>query len=176
MHWSPMGVPRLYWWWDAICPVCHLSPSYSYTIHTVSPPRPLIPVSRGGVHTGKQTGRQVASLFIRCLTRWAWPSISHLQNFSNGISMRLQNSRQEESLILTMMCKCMSSKMHDELHGLFYNCHHGCCETGYDWDSASHFNQSFQKGFILLGFISKLVCDVCKFVFNLWKLSSNQIW
>lgn len=24
MHWSLMGAPRLYWWWDAICPVCHL--------------------------------------------------------------------------------------------------------------------------------------------------------
>lgn len=84
-----------------------LSPlsSYSYTIHTVSPPRPLIPVSRGGVQTGKQTGGWVASLFMGCLTRWAWQSISHLQNFSNGISMRLRNSGlylQVEILIHTM--------------------------------------------------------------------------
>lgn len=43
-------------------------PSYSYAIYTVSPPRPLIPVSRGGVQTGKQTGGRVASLPRRCLT------------------------------------------------------------------------------------------------------------
>lgn len=65
-------------------------PSYSYAIHTVSPPRPLIPVSWGGVQTGEQTGGWVTSLFIRCLTRRAWRSISHLQNFSHGISMRLR--------------------------------------------------------------------------------------
>lgn len=110
MHRSPMGAPRLYWWWDAICPVCHLSPTYSYTIHTVSPPRPLIPVSRGGVQTGKQTGGQVASLFIRCLTRWAWQRVSHLQNFRNVISMRMQNSGlflQAEFVIHTKMWKCI---------------------------------------------------------------------
>lgn len=134
MHWSPMGAPRLYWWWDAICPVCHLSPSYSYTIHTVSPPRPLIPISRGGVQTGKQTGGQVASLFIRCLTRRAWQSISYLQNFQNGISMRLQNSGlflQEEILIYTIMCKCMSSKMWRETYCGFHIWLCRCSETSF---------------------------------------------
>lgn len=112
-----------------------LSPlsSYSYTIHTVSPPRPLIPVSRGGVQTGKQTGGRVASLFIRCLTRWAWQSISHLQNFSNGIGMRLRNSGlylQVGTPIHTIMCKCMCSKMQTGARTGFHTWLCRCCETG----------------------------------------------
>lgn len=85
-----------------------LSPlsSYSYTIHTVSPPRPLIPISRGGVQTGKQTGGWLVSLFIRCLTRWAWQSISHLQNFSYE-AVKLWVT---EILIHIIMCKCTSLK------------------------------------------------------------------
>lgn len=78
---SPLGALRLYWWWDVICPVCQPLSSYSYAIHTVGPPRPLIPVSRGGGQTAKQTGGWAASLFRRCSTRWAWRSISHLQRF-----------------------------------------------------------------------------------------------
>lgn len=76
-----MGAPRLYWWWDVICPVCQPLSSYSYAIHTVGPPRPLIPVSRGGGQTAKQTGGWAASLFRRCSTRRAWRSVSHLQRF-----------------------------------------------------------------------------------------------
>lgn len=112
MRWSPMGAPRLYWWWDAICPVCHPLSSYSYAIHTVSPPRPLIPVSRGGVQTGKQTGGWTASLFRSCSTRRAWRSISHLRRFSIAISVRLQNKGfqvQVEILLDAIMYKCMSS-------------------------------------------------------------------
>lgn len=76
-----MGAPRLYWWWDVICPVCQPLSSYSYAIHTVGPPRPLIPVSRGGGQTAKQTGGWAASLLGRCSTRRAWRSVSHLQRF-----------------------------------------------------------------------------------------------
>lgn len=91
MLWTPLGARRLYWWWDAICPVCHLAPSYSYAIHTVSPPRPLIPVSRGGVQTEEQTGGQVASLFRACSTRSAWRSTSHLLNLQQCCQKEVAN-------------------------------------------------------------------------------------
>lgn len=55
----PLGAPRLYWWWDVICPVCQPLSSYSYAIHTVGPPRPLIPVSRGGGGTDSEADRRV---------------------------------------------------------------------------------------------------------------------
>lgn len=155
-------------------PSVTFSPSYSYTIHTVSPPRPLIPVSRGGVQTWKQTSRQVASLLIRCLTHWAWLSISHLQNFSPAISMRLQNTLQGETLILRVMCKCMSLNKQEELPGWFHIWHHWSWKTGEDWNNDPCFDFAAKSAFHNVMLLTHLTQTYKPLVVATWKLTCPQ--